>query len=84
MKSLGRSAAWLFSALLLSPALSAHPGHDGHDFTWEMRHLAEHPVATLGCFGFLAAAMWIVWKLAQRTRAAADQGLRVSQARRGK
>jgi hypothetical protein len=41
----------------------AHPGHDGHDLTWDFAHLGAHPGATLLCFGVVASAVWLVWKL---------------------
>lgn len=48
------SAAFLASA---SVAL-AHPGHDGHDLTWDFQHLAANPVATLLCAVVIAGAVW--------------------------
>ena len=34
-------------AFLVPAALSrAHPGHDGHELTWDFSHLAAHPAAT--------------------------------------
>jgi hypothetical protein len=36
----------------------AHPGHDGHELTWDMQHLAAHPAATLLCFTMIAAGIW--------------------------
>jgi hydrogenase/urease accessory protein HupE len=60
MKSLSiRSAA---SLLLLSATVAqAHPGHDGHeggDFTWDLGHLAAHPLATLGGALVVGLAIW--------------------------
>ena len=45
-----------------APAL-AHPGHDGHDFTWDFGHLASHPLATLGCSVVLVAGAWAIARL---------------------
>jgi hypothetical protein len=47
----------------------AHPGHDGHDLTWDFAHLGANPGATILCFGVMASAGWAVWKL---TRPAAE------------
>lgn len=38
--------------------LLAHPGHDGHDFTWDFQHLAANPIATLLCAAVLVGAAW--------------------------
>ena len=46
----------------------AHPGHDGHELTWDYSHLAAHPLATLGCFGVFALAGWSLWKLVRSRR----------------
>ena len=39
------------------PAL-AHPGHEGHELTWDFGHLANHPAATLVCVGIILAGVW--------------------------
>lgn len=45
----------LFIGLASSAALAqAHPGHEGHELTWDARHLASHPLATIGCVVVLA------------------------------
>jgi hypothetical protein len=63
----------------------AHPGHDdGHELTWELGHLVEHPFATLLCVAVVAAATFVVWRTVRRANTAADQSLRGSQASRGK
>ncbi|HWA11292.1 MAG TPA: hypothetical protein VG838_17775 [Opitutaceae bacterium] len=50
----------------LFPSLAlAHPGHGGHEVTWDFRHLAAHPLATLGCFAVLAAGAWCALQLAK-------------------
>ena len=54
-------------ALLVSaPRLLAHPGHDGHELTWDLGHLAAHPVATVGCLVVLGAAVALLWRLSRR------------------
>ena len=47
----------------------AHPGHDGHDLTWDFVHLVANPGATILCFGAVVSVGWAVWKL---TRPAAE------------
>lgn len=85
MNPLPRRLLALFVALAATAAVAqAHPGHDGHELTWDLQHLAEHPLATAGCGLFLAVAAWVVWRLARRRHAAPDQSLRASQASRGK
>ena len=52
--------------LLLFPALAqAHPGHGGHELTWDFNHLAAHPLATFGCFLVLSAGAWLAWQIAR-------------------
>lgn len=52
---------------LLAPAIAmADPGHDGHEMTWDLGHLAEHPLATIGCFLVVAAASWATWRFVFR------------------
>jgi hypothetical protein len=41
----------------------AHPGHDGHELTWDFGHLAAHPLVTLGWFALLSASLWSAAKL---------------------
>ncbi len=67
--------------LAAAPSLWAHPGHDDdHGHTWELRHLAAHPLAT-AAWGLiaLAAAGLAIWL--RRRRA---QSLRTSPPSRGK
>jgi hypothetical protein len=61
--SLRRISLPAASFLATAGLAQAHPGHDGHDFTWDFGHLAAYPGATLLCFGFLAAVVRGVWKL---------------------
>jgi hydrogenase/urease accessory protein HupE len=60
------SSRSLFSAavfLATASLVQAHPGHDGHDFTWDFSHLAAYPDATILCIGVLGALGWAVWKV---------------------
>lgn len=53
---------------LLAPAAAmAHPGHDGHELTWDFGHLAAHPWVTIGCVLIVAGAGWGAWRLARCT-----------------
>ena len=68
-----------------SPSLlQAHPGHDGHEFTWDFSHLAAYPLATIGCFASVAAIVWLGWVMLRRSATARIQSLRGSQPSRGK
>ena len=43
-----RFASRVLLVLAALPAVAqAHPGHDGHELTWDLGHLAAHPFATL-------------------------------------
>ena len=50
-------------SLASAPVAFAHPGHEGHDLTWDFGHLAAYPLATLGCFTVFSALAWIGWRL---------------------
>jgi lysylphosphatidylglycerol synthetase-like protein (DUF2156 family) len=79
--------AFVVSAAAVSTAnlALAHPGHDdGHELTWELGHLAQHPLATLLCATVIAAATAAVWWTLRRASRAADHSLRGSQPSRGK
>jgi hydrogenase/urease accessory protein HupE len=68
----------------MSPLL-AHPGHDdGHELTWELGHLAAHPLATAACLLLIAAAGWATFVLVRRAPALRAQSFRGSQPSRGK
>ena len=70
-----------FALPLASAAVAhAHPGHDGHELTWEFGHLIAHPWATLACGAVVSVAIWAGWRAAR----AAVQSFRGSQPRRGK
>jgi hypothetical protein len=45
---------------LATTTLQAHPGHDGHELTWDLDHLAAHPAATLLCFAVMALGAWLL------------------------
>ena len=78
MKPLCRLTGIAGLVLLLPSLAQAHPGHDGHELTWDMLvtwnigHLAAHPVATAGCAVALTAGVWAVVRVtgAARRRAA--------------
>jgi hypothetical protein len=58
--------AQIASLVLVFPAVAlAHPGHEGHELTWDLNHLASHPLATLMCFSVVAAGAWCAWRVAQ-------------------
>ncbi len=60
-----RRLVQITSLILLSPALAmAHPGHEGHELTWDLNHLAAHPLATLLDCSVIAAGAWCAWRVA--------------------
>jgi hypothetical protein len=63
---------------LLPAAAHAHPGHDGHELTWDFGHLASYPGATLMWTLAFAAGIWGLSKLAN----SATDAMRASLARR--
>jgi hypothetical protein len=67
-------ARLLVSVAALPVIAHAHPGHDGHELTWDMRHLAAYPWATLGCFAAIGGIAWLAGRIvrirAERVRAA--------------
>jgi hypothetical protein len=70
------AARFLFRASVIATAAlpaaaHAHPGHDGHELTWDFAHLAAYPLATLGCFLAIAGVAWVAGRvLRSRTPAA--------------
>ncbi len=62
----------------------AHPGHDGHELTWDLGHLAGHPLATLGCAVVLVVAAWAGWVMVRVQLERRAQSLRASQPNRGR
>jgi hypothetical protein len=55
--------------------MHAHPGHDGHELTWDFGHLAAYPLATAGCLLVIAGTVWIAGRVL-RTRAAAARKIK--------
>jgi len=51
-------------AVALPAVAQAHPGHDGHELTWDLGHLAAYPGATLMWTLAFAAGIWGLSKLA--------------------
>ena len=49
-------------SLAAAPVAFAHPGHEGHELTWDYGHLAAHPLATLGCFLAICVLAEIGWR----------------------
>jgi len=45
-------------AVVLPAVAQAHPGHDGHELTWDLGHLAAYPGATLLWTLAFAAGIW--------------------------
>ena len=84
MKLFTRRTAFLSVALLASASLAqAHPGHDGHDFSWDFRHLADYPDATILCFGVIGAIGWFVWKvISAKAETPKTSAVRVDDSRR--
>ena len=58
--------------LAMAGAAQAHPGHDGHELTWEFRHLAQHPVVALGLGFMLAMGAAGIWQLLRLGRIARE------------
>lgn len=79
-----RAFSWVAGFLATSGLALAHPGHDGHEPTWEFRHLAAHPFATFLCFAFMIAAAWFLARLAVSGGELATQSLRDSDRKDGK
>ncbi len=80
-----RRALVCFAAfVLISSPGRAHPGHDGHELTWDLSHLADFPLATLACFSLVGGAAWLGWVLLRRGATLRVQSLRESQPNRGK
>lgn len=88
MHSLARR---LFSATVVFASFAsiaqAHPGHDdGHELTWELRHLLAHSGATLSWMILLGVALAVgVWFVRRSGRSGRQwfQSLRGSQPSRG-
>ena len=61
--ALRRSLPFAFTFSALATEAFAHPGHDGHELTWDLGHLVTHPLATLGCAVVLLVGAWAVAQL---------------------
>ena len=84
MKPILRRAVAPIAVFLSTAVLAqAHPGHDGHDFTWDFGHLAAYPDATILCVGVVGVVIWGTWKIF-RASAEAPKGVvvRVDESRR--
>jgi hypothetical protein len=58
------------------PAIAqAHPGHDGHELTWDLGHLVAYPIATLACFLVCGGIAWTAARIL-RLRFQRDQPAR--------
>ncbi len=74
MKQLCRLTGIAGLVFLLPSLAQAHPGHDGHELTWDMLvtwnvgHLASHPCATAGCAVALTAGVWVAVRLTISSR----------------
>jgi hypothetical protein len=82
--SLARLLILATAFLSATGVASAHPGHDGHELTWDLRHLAQHPIATIGCAAVIGAAITIIIQALRRRTDDRAQSLRASQRSRGK
>ena len=63
---------------------NAHPGHDGHELTWDFGHLAQHPIATMACAAVAGGAIAVLTQTLRRRSDLRVQSLRASQRSRGK
>lgn len=59
MKPFAPIAATLTFLALMPHAANAHPGHDGHELTWDFSHAMAHPVATGVSLAVVIAAIWL-------------------------
>ena len=62
MQTTPRCFALVTLVLVAAPLAQAHPGHEGHELTWDFGHLAAHPGATIMCFAVLGAAVLGIWQ----------------------
>ena len=84
MKTFRRAALRPIAFLASAAAAHAHPGHDGHELTWDFSHLAAFPLATAGCVGVLLLSGWAGWRMLRRSATLRVQSFRGSQLSRGK
>lgn len=82
--SFARGSRLVLMTMASTTLLQAHPGHDGHELTWDLSHLAAFPLATMGCLAAGAAMVGVGWLMLRRSATARIQSLRGSQPSRGK
>lgn len=84
MKILTRRAAPFTAAFIASALVArAHPVHDGHDFSWDFRHLVDHPDATILCLAVLGAVAWFVFRvISVKAEAPKTAPVRIDESRR--
>ncbi len=83
MKILVRRVASLSAVFAAGASMvRAHPGHDGHELTWDFGHLAQHPVATMACGAVLGIACFVAIQI--RRHRAELRVQRVSRRRDGR
>ena len=61
VRGLGLALAWLAAG----GTLHAHPGHDGHELTWDLGHLMAHPWPTAGGLALVVLAVLAARRLRQ-------------------
>jgi hydrogenase/urease accessory protein HupE len=73
MKLLTRHSLPFALYLTASAVALAHPGHEGHTdggFTWDLSHLAAHPLATLSFAVLAGVAAYAGWHWLRNNRRA--------------
>ena len=71
--SVTRSFACSLAFLAPTTLVWAHPGHEGHEFTWDIGHLAAHPAATLGWLALGLLGGGCTWFLVRRARSRSEK-----------
>lgn len=79
-----RALACLVVAPVVAGRALAHPGHEGHELTWDLSHLAQHPWAVVGALALVGVGVFLGRQVLRARGAVRDQSLRASQASRGK
>jgi hypothetical protein len=69
----------LLGIAVLPIVARAHPGHDGHELTWDFGHLAAHPLATLAWLTLFSAAIWGAVKLVRSSAASSGTVMKHSE-----
>ena len=70
----------LVSGTVMPAVVHAHPGHDGHELTWDFGHLAAHPGATIFWVAVAGVTLWSAVRIV-RTRAETRAVARVKRER---